>query len=145
MTDADEPTPIDQRDSIKSPVPFLAAAVVAVLVLAGIVALALTRPAEKNLTDADRVAIAARDFATAQADSNADRRATTACRGFDAARSPLGPDAVGKEVEIVKVADTAVEGDHARAAVTSRIDGRETTSTWSLTRADGTWLVCDRP
>ncbi|MBF6175435.1 Rv0361 family membrane protein [Nocardia blacklockiae] len=145
MTDADDPTPIDQREGTRSPVPFLAAAVVAVLVLAGVVALALSRPVEKNVTDSDRVAIAVRDFATAQADSDAARRATTACAGFDAARSPLGPDAVGRTVEIVKITDTVVEGDRARAAVTSRIDGRETTSTWTLTRGDGAWLVCDRP
>ncbi|MBB5914170.1 hypothetical protein BJY24_003037 [Nocardia transvalensis] len=145
MTDADDPTPIDQRDTSRSPVPFLAAAVVAVLVVGGIVALAVARPVENNVTDSDRIAIAARNFATAQEDSDAARRATTACAGFDAGRSPLGPDAVGKKVEIVRVTDAVPEGDHARATVTSRIDGHETTSTWNLARGDEGWLVCDRP
>ncbi|MFF0493831.1 hypothetical protein ACFYTQ_32830 [Nocardia sp. NPDC004068] len=143
MTDAVEPTPIDQRETTRSPVPFIAAAVLAVLVIVGIVLLAVLRPAENNVTDSDRVAIAARNFATAQADSDAKRRATTACAEFDAAKSPLGPDAVGKHVEIAGVRDTVIDGDRARATVTSRVDGRERTATWNLVRAGDHWLVCN--
>ncbi|WP_280262657.1 hypothetical protein [Nocardia wallacei] len=133
---------IDQRETTRSVIPFVAAAVVAVLVIAAIVALAVARPAEKNVTDSDRIAVAVRNFATAQADSDAARRATTACPGFDERHSPLGPEALGKQVEIGKVADTRIDGDRATAAVTSTIDGRESTATWNLARTDGTWLVC---
>ncbi|MBF6329085.1 hypothetical protein [Nocardia transvalensis] len=143
MTDADEPTPIDQREATRSAAPFIAAAVVALLVIIGVVVLALTRPAEKNVTEADRIAVAVRNFATAQGDDDAARRATTACGGFEAAKSPLGPDAVGKKVEIAKVADTEVTGDHAKATVTAAIGGREQTATWNLVKADDRWLVCN--
>ncbi|MGY2061393.1 hypothetical protein ACW9HQ_41525, partial [Nocardia gipuzkoensis] len=94
MTEADEPTPIDQREPVRSLAPFIAAAVVALLLIGGVVLLGVLRPAENNVTESDRLAVAIRNFATAQADSNADRRATTVCAGFDPAKSPLGPDAV---------------------------------------------------
>ena len=139
--DTGEALPVDQRERTRSAVPFLAAGGAAVLVLLGIVVLTLARPAQ-NLSDTDQVAQAVRNFATAQADSDADRRASTACTGFDAARSPLGPDAVGKKVEIAQVADIGIDGDRARATVTSRSDGRETTAPWALVRGAGTWLVC---
>ncbi|GAB2701588.1 Rv0361 family membrane protein [Nocardia thraciensis] len=143
MDEAPEHAPaIDQRETTRSVIPFVAAAVVAVLVIGGIVGLALARPVENNVTDSDRIAVAVRNFATAQADSDAARRATTTCPGFDERRSPLGPDALGKQVEIAKVADTGIDGDRATAAVTSAIDGRESTSTWNLARIDGAWLVC---
>ncbi|MFI5781031.1 hypothetical protein [Nocardia sp. NPDC051570] len=142
MTDADEPTEIDQREAPRSAVPFIAAAVVALLLIGGVVLLGVLRPAENNVTDSDRVAVAIRNFATAQADSDAKRRATTVCPGFDAAKSPLGPDALGKQVEIANVRDTTVEGARARATVTSRIDGREQTATWNLSRPNDQWLVC---
>ncbi|MCM6777345.1 hypothetical protein NDR87_28045 [Nocardia sp. CDC159] len=143
MSDADEPTPIDQREPTRSLVPFIAAAVVALLLVGGVVLLGVLRPAENNVTDSDRVAVAVRNFATAQADSDAKRRATTACPEFDAVRSPLGPDALGKQVEIENIRDTTVDGGRARATVTSKIDGRERTATWNLTKSDERWLVCN--
>ncbi|RDI46614.1 Rv0361 family membrane protein [Nocardia mexicana] len=143
MDETPEDAPaIDQRETTRSVIPFVAAAVVAVLVIGGIVALALARPVENNVTDSDRIAAAVRNFSTAQADSDAGRRATTACPGFDEGRSPLGPGVLGKQVDVAKVADTRLDGDRATAAVTSAIDGRESTATWHLARIDGTWLVC---
>ncbi|WP_024801772.1 hypothetical protein [Nocardia sp. BMG51109] len=140
--DAHDPIPIDQRDTTRSAVPFLAAAAVAVVVIGGGVALALARPTEKSVTPEDRIGVAVGNFATAQADTDAERRATAACQGFDPNRSPLGPDALGKKVEIARITDTAVDGDRAHATVTSRIDGRETTATWTLVHSGGSWLVC---
>src|SRR5438105_2639704 len=91
-----EVSPVDQREPVRSAVPFIAAAAVAVLVVVGIVVAALLRPAEKNVTDSDRLASAVREFATAQGGSDTARLAATACTGFDQARSPLGADAAGK-------------------------------------------------
>ncbi|RDI63296.1 hypothetical protein DFR76_111315 [Nocardia pseudobrasiliensis] len=143
MTDADEPTPIDQREPVRSLAPFIAAAVVALLLIGGVVLLGVLRPAENNVTESDRLAVAVRNFATAQADSNADRRATTVCPGFDPAKSPLGPDAVGKQVEISGIRDATVDGSRAKATVTSKIDGREQTATWNLSKSGDQWVVCN--
>lgn len=141
----DPATSIDQRDTTRSAKPFLIAAAIAVLAVLAVVILGITRPAENNLTDPDRVAIAARNFATARSDSDADRRKTTECTGFDEKKSPLGADSAGKKVEIAGVDAVHIDGDRATASVTSRIDGRETAANWNFSRENGTWLVCVNP
>jgi hypothetical protein len=141
----DEATPIDQRETPRSVTPFLAAAGVALVVLVAAVVLALARPAERNVTDSDRLITAVHDFATAQTGADPALRAGAACPGFDPARSPLGPDVVGKKVEIATMKDPSIDGDRAKVAVTSKVDGREATGTWYLTRTGGVWRVCDHP
>ncbi|WP_227979343.1 hypothetical protein [Nocardia spumae] len=138
----DPATPIDQRDTTRSAAPFLIAAAIAMIALIAVVVLAITRPAENNLTDSDRVAVAARNFATARSDSDAARRKTTECATFDEKKSPLGPDSVGKKYDIAGVDAVKIEGDHATAAVTSQIDGRKSVANWNFTREKGVWLVC---
>ncbi|MGF6882250.1 type II secretory pathway pseudopilin PulG [Nocardia sp. GAS34] len=148
MSDAEttgEPTPIDQGEPVRSLVPFLAAAVLAVLVIVGIVIAALLHPAEKNLTDADRIANAVHAFVDAQRGTDAAKRAGTECPGFEQARSPLGPDAAGKDIAIDGLKDPHVDGNRATVTVSSKVDGKSATSVWNLTRPQGTWLVCDRP
>ncbi|MGW5518550.1 Rv0361 family membrane protein [Nocardia africana] len=141
----DPATSIDQRDTTRSAKPFLIAAAIAVLAVLTVVILGVTRPAENNLTDPDRVAIAARNFATARSDSDAERRKTTECAGFDEKKSPLGADSAGKKAEIAGVDAVHIDGDHATASVTSRIDGREAAANWNFSRENGTWLVCGNP
>lgn len=141
----DPATSIDQRDTTRSAKPFLIAAAIAVLAVLAVVILGITRPAENNLTDPDRVAIAARNFATARSDSDADRRKTTECTGFDEKKSPLGADSAGKKVEIAGVDAVHIDGDRATASVTSRIDGRQSAVNWNFSRENGTWLVCVNP
>ncbi|MFF0498947.1 hypothetical protein ACFYU5_21255 [Nocardia aobensis] len=141
----DPATSIDQRDTTRSATPFLIAAAIAVLAVLAVVILGVTRPAENNLTEPDRVAIAARNFATARSDSDADRRKTTECAGFDEKKSPLGAGSVGKKVEIAGVDAVHIDGDHATASVTSQIDGHKTAANWNFGRENGTWLVCGNP
>ncbi|AHH21986.1 hypothetical protein NONO_c72290 [Nocardia nova SH22a] len=141
----DAATPIDQRETTRSAMPFLIAAVIAAVALIGVVVLALARPAENNVTDTDRVAVAARNFATARSDSDADRRKTTECANFDEKKSPLGPDSVGKKYDLAGVEAVKIEGDHATASVTSQIDGRKSVANWNFVREKGTWLVCGNP
>lgn len=148
MSDAQttaEPAPIDQGEPVRSLVPFLAATVVAVLVVVGIVIAALVHPAEKNLTDADRIANAVHAFVDAQRGTDSAKRAGTACPGFVQARSPLGPDAAGRDIEIDGLKDPRPDGNRATVTVTSKVDGKSATTVWNLTRPAGTWLVCDRP
>lgn len=145
-TPSDDPaTPIDQRESVRSAKPIVIAAIIAVVALAVVLVVGITQPAESNVTDADRIATAARNFATARSDSDAERRATTECEGFDEQKSPLGADALGKEVDIAGVDAVHVDGDHATASVTSQIEGHSTVADWHLTRENGRWLVCGTP
>ncbi|MFI6871402.1 hypothetical protein [Nocardia sp. NPDC050406] len=144
MSDDDEKAvPIDQGET-RSLLPFLLAAGIIALVVLGIVIAAVVSPAEKNVTDSDRLAVAARNFIGAQ--TAADPLNTRiVCAGFDDARSPLRTehDDTPPTLEFVGLADPRVDGDRGAAAVTVRIDGKETTSTWNFTKADSGWVVCD--
>ncbi|MGW4326538.1 Rv0361 family membrane protein [Nocardia sp. NPDC004573] len=138
----DEIVRVDQTDK-RSVVPFVAAAVVAAIVLIAIVLGGVLSPAEKNVTQSDRIAAAVRNFVDGANRSDAVPPPGTACRDFDASRSPLaGQDGTGKPVEITKIDNPMVDGDRGKATVTTTVGGREATSTWNLTRSGGKWLVC---
>ncbi|RMI29338.1 Rv0361 family membrane protein [Nocardia stercoris] len=133
---------VDQADT-RSATPFIAAAVVAVLVLIGIFVAGALRPADRNVTQADRIADAVRNFALAQSDSDSGQLAANTCTGFDATRSPLGAD-TGKRVEIVSVTDPNIDGDRGKATVTSKVEGGQpSTGVWNLVRQGSAWKVCD--
>lgn len=138
----DEIIRVDQTDK-RSAVPFVAAAVVAAIVLIAIVLGGVLSPAEKNVTEADRIAAAVRNFVDGSNRSDAVPPPGTACQGFDASRSPLaGQDGAGKPVEITKIDSPMVDGDRGKATVTTKVDGQEKTTTWNLTRSGDKWLVC---
>ncbi|MGQ4617510.1 Rv0361 family membrane protein [Nocardia sp. R7R-8] len=138
----DEIIRVDQTDR-RSAVPFVAAAVVAVIVLIAVVLGGVLSPAEKNVTDADRLTAAVRDFVDGSNRSAAVPPPGTACQGFDASRSPLaGQDGAGKPVEITKIDQPMVDGDRGKATVTTKVGGQEKTTTWNLTRSGDKWLVC---
>lgn len=144
MSDVEgQPEHIDQRDS-RTLTPFLVAAGVVLLVLIGIVVSALVSPAEKNLTEDDRLAISARNFIQSRSGTDV-LDPSTACSGFEENRSPLRPveGEMGTKYDLVKVADPSIEGDRATAQVTYRADGKDATSTWTFTKKDNTWLVCN--
>ncbi|MEU0543785.1 hypothetical protein [Nocardia sp. NPDC005978] len=141
--DEDQPERIDQRES-RTMLPFLIAIGITVLVVIGIVASALLSPAEKNVTDKDRLGIAARNFIESRSGTDV-LDPSTACPGFDEQRSPMRPaegEKAGKST-IVRVTDTNIEGERATAQVTWRSDDRDSTSTWTFTKNDGAWLVCN--
>ncbi|WP_405160193.1 hypothetical protein OG203_27645 [Nocardia sp. NBC_01499] len=139
----DEVIQVDQTDK-RSVAPFIAAAVVAVLVLAGIIIGGLMSPAEKNVTEADKIAAAVRDFVEGSNKTDSVPPPGAGCPGFDPKRSPLaGRSGGGKTVEITKLVDPSVDGDRAKATVTTKVDGDEATATWNLTRSGDKWLVCN--
>ncbi|MFE3446880.1 hypothetical protein ACFXNW_27935 [Nocardia sp. NPDC059180] len=142
-------TPADGQesdDSTRSMVPFIVAAAIAAIVLAVIVISELVSPVEKNVTEADRVAAAVRDFGDASSRYGLVPPKEAACPDFDPKRSPmagrLDEGETGKAIEITKLEDMKVEGDSATATVTSKVDGDEATGTWQLRRVDNEWLVC---
>ncbi|WP_067654053.1 Rv0361 family membrane protein [Nocardia harenae] len=141
-----EPQPDAPEPEVRSIVPFVAAGVLAVLVLVGIVIAGVLSPAEKNVTEADKLAAAVRNYADARGRSDTVPPPGTACDGFDEAASPLAEQLGGPEtrteIEVAELADPVVQGDRGRITVTTRVDGRVATATWSLTRAGDRWLVC---
>ncbi|QLY30748.1 hypothetical protein [Nocardia huaxiensis] len=144
MSDVDDqPVRIDQGET-RTLLPFLVAAGVIVVVIIGIVIAALVSPVEKNVTDSDRLAVAASTFTQSRSGTDVlDPR--TACPGFDQKRSPLQPPA-GEQAatyEFVRLTDAQLNGDQATAQVTTRTDGVESTSTWHFSKTDNRWLVCN--
>ncbi|MEV0295720.1 hypothetical protein [Nocardia sp. NPDC050710] len=144
--EGDEAIVVDQTDK-RTMVPFIAAAIFAAIVLVAIVAGGLLSPAEKNVTEADRIAAAARNYAQARANSDLMPPPGAACASFDESKSPLaaqfGTAATGKSIEVIEIENPTVNGDRAKATVTTKVDGREATATWNFTRSGDKWLVCD--
>jgi hypothetical protein len=140
-TPDEEPVVIDQREKTRSALPFLAALVLALVVLVAVVVLETTRPAERNVTDSDKMATAVRDYTDAWNAADPAKLAAATCAGLDPARSPLAA-ATGKKVDLVRLADPSIDGDRGKVTVTDSVDGKESTATWALTRSGGVWRVC---
>ncbi|MFD6154987.1 hypothetical protein ACFWF7_17105 [Nocardia sp. NPDC060256] len=139
----DEVITVDQTDK-RSVAPFVAAAVLAVIVLGAIIIGGVVSPAEKNVTESDRIAAAVRNFVEGSNTTDLVPPPGTGCQGFDPKRSPLaGRSGGGKTVEITKLDDPKMDGDRAKATVTTKVDGTEATATWNLTRSGDKWLVCN--
>ncbi|MGW5386173.1 Rv0361 family membrane protein [Nocardia sp. NPDC003963] len=133
----------------RSITPFIVAAAVAALVLAGVLIAGLVSPAEKNVTDSDRINGAVREFAEANSRYGVAPPREAVCPGFVPARSPLAgqlkPGETGKDIEITRFGPVQVNGDTATVEVTSRVEGDEKTATWWLFHTDDDWLVCNQP
>ncbi|MFC6013454.1 hypothetical protein [Nocardia lasii] len=142
----DKPIVVDQTDK-RSIVPFVAAAAVAILVLIGIVAGGLLAPAEKNVTEADRLAAAVTNYIDARSRSDLRPPTGVACPGFDEEKSGLAERLGGPKSTVTidgrGFTDATVNGDRAKIDATIDVNGTDTTDTWKLTRVDGAWLVCD--
>ncbi|MGW4635894.1 Rv0361 family membrane protein [Nocardia sp. NPDC004415] len=141
----EQPIVVDQTDK-RSVVPFVAAAVIAVLVLIGIVLGGLLAPAEKNVTEADRFAAAVTNYIDARSRSELRPPPGVACPGFDEEKSGL-TERLGGPKSAVTIdkkgfANATVNGDRAKIDATVLIGDTPATSTWNLTRVEGTWLVC---
>ncbi|GAA5045093.1 Rv0361 family membrane protein [Nocardia callitridis] len=145
-TEADDDViTVDQTDA-RSLVPFIAAGVLAVLVLAGIVIGGLLSPAEKNVTAADKLAAAVRNYVEGVNSAHTLAPSGAVCRDFDAGRSPLaGQDGVEKTVEVTNIDTPEANGEQGKATVTTKVDGKETTAQWRLISSSGKWLVCNQP
>ncbi|MGV9667979.1 Rv0361 family membrane protein [Nocardia niigatensis] len=147
MSDVDETAegpsvPIDQNEA-RTMWPFLVAASVIAVVILGIVIATLVSPVEKNVTDSDRLAVAAGNFINSRSDTGKYDPALS-CKGFDENASPLKSVAAsGGSISFDRLADPAVDGDKATAQVTFTAGGVQTTATWRFTRENSRWLVCN--
>ncbi|MCP2291592.1 Rv0361 family membrane protein [Nocardia amikacinitolerans] len=141
--DEGEPIKVDQTDK-RSLAPFLAAAALAVVVLVAIGLGGVLSPAEKNVTEAEKIAGAVGNFVEGANNTDMVPPPGTGCPHFDPAKSPLaGQEGTGKAIELIAVTDQTLNGDRAKATVTTKVDGKEYTATWNLTRTDDKWLVCN--
>lgn len=139
MTDGN---PYDKRD-VRTIIPFLAAVVVIAVIGLGIFLAGRISPAENNVTESDRIQVAVTNFVATHNSKDAKSAATTQCPGFDEKHSPLA----GRDGKVVvsRVEAAEVNGDRAKADVTTGIESKQDdqTATWKFHRDDGTWRVCN--
>ncbi|CAM3003180.1 Nuclear transport factor 2 family protein [Prescottella defluvii] len=140
MTDPHDPLEDPSRTTAK---PFILAVSIVAILLIGIIAAAVLRPAEESRTDADRINASVGDFVRATNNDDATAIDHMVCQGFAEDRSPIaGRDG---EVKVEEVTNVAVNGENATADV--RFDSGDgkgaTTSTWQFVQGDGLWLVCN--
>ncbi|WP_028479456.1 hypothetical protein [Nocardia sp. CNY236] len=141
-SDEDPNIRIDQTDK-RTLVPFVAAGVVAVVVLIAIVLTQIFSTAEKNVTTSDRIGAAVHNFVEGYKSTDTMPPPDAACEDFDAGRWPLARQMEdGKSVDVTEVGEPTVNGDRAETSVTTKVDGVEATTVWRLTQSDGRWLVC---
>ncbi|KAA0017079.1 Rv0361 family membrane protein [Antrihabitans cavernicola] len=134
-----EPQPDDDPRTVW---PFVMAVVVIGLLVLGIVIVGLVSPADKNVTDADRIQVAVNNFVAAYNNNDDAQKRAAACSTFKKEKSPL-VEKTGK-VSVDRVEEAVVDGDRAKAAVTTKHDdAKDPVVTWNFTRTDGEWLVCD--
>ncbi|MFD7843928.1 hypothetical protein ACFV4K_13475 [Nocardia sp. NPDC059764] len=143
MSDAEEtPIRIDQNET-RSMWPFLVAAGIIAVVIMGIVIASVVSPVEKNVTDSDRLSLAATKFVMARNDSGK-YDPMLSCKGFDENASPLkAATATGGSIAFDKLTDASVTGDQATAQVTFTVAGAPSTSTWHFAKENSRWLVCN--
>ncbi len=143
--DAEPVIEVDQTDR-RSMAPFIAAAAFAAVVLIAIVLGAMLSPAEKNVTESDKITAAVQRYAEARATTDNTPAPGVACPGFDESKTPLagqfGGAAAGKSIRVTKIENAMVDGDKAKATVTIAVAGRETSATWNMTRFQDRWIVC---
>lgn len=125
------------RDT-RTVVPIVAAFGVVALILIAIVVGGMLAPAEKNVTEADKVAVAVRDFVAARNSNDPNRVRAAVCPAFDEARTPLP----AVQAELVRVEHAQVDNGRGTAEVTVKTGGTERTATWKLAHHDGRWRVC---
>jgi hypothetical protein len=136
----DDNAQISQEDS-RSAWPFFAAAAVVGVILAAILAVALSSP---DSSEADRVVHAVQSFVAAH-NGSADQRKNAECPGFDEARSPLA-DWTGRRVALVSASSPQINGNTATVTVTTRLDqpnSAERNAAWTVAKTDAGWRVCD--
>ncbi|WP_147403925.1 Rv0361 family membrane protein [Nocardia panacis] len=142
-TPSDEPPiEIDQTDR-RSMKPFIAAGIIAVAVLVAIVIGGLLAPAEKNVTVADRIAGAVREFVDGVNNTDGVGAAGTVCKDFDPKHSPLAQRQSGQAVSVTKIENPTADGDRAKVSVTVKFADTEHPGTWNLTRTGQKWQVCN--
>lgn len=149
------PAPEPQDDpGLKAAWPFIVAVVIVLLVIGGVVASQLLRPADDRLPDNAAVQHAINDYYTAKNAINYTAfREATCSRVVDGGSFPTDEafrsaaqstrDSKGK-IMVTTIADISVSGTSATASMTWRYekDPRQTTQSVPLVKDADTWKVC---
>ena len=125
----------------RTPIPFIAALAVVLVVVAYIVISSVLSPAEDNVSDAEQIRVAAHQFVVARAGDDDERKRDTVCTGFDenAFKERVGDGTV----TITDFAEPELDADRATAEVTTERDGEDPrTTTWTFVRDSDDWVVC---
>lgn len=150
-----QPAPEPEDDpGLKAAWPFIVAVVIVVLVIGGVVASQLLRPADDRLPDNAAVQHAINDYYTAKNAINYTAfRDATCSRVVDGGSFPNDEafrsaaqstrDSKGK-IMVTTIADISVSGTSATASMTWRYekDPRQTTQSVPLVKDADTWKVC---
>ncbi|MGZ8177216.1 Rv0361 family membrane protein [Williamsia sp. SKLECPSW1] len=149
-----QPAPDPDDPGLRAAWPFVVAVVIVVLVIGGVVASQLLRPAEDRLPDNAAVQAAVNDFYTAKNAVNYTAfRDATCSRVVDGGSFPTATafrsaaqasrDAHGKVI-VTTIADIAVSGTSATASMTWRYEKNPALTTQSvpLVKDADTWKVC---
>ncbi|NMN98132.1 hypothetical protein [Antrihabitans stalactiti] len=134
MTDESKPEPP------RTAVPIIAALAVVLAIVAAVIIAGIISPAEDNLTEGQQIEVSVTEFIAARNGDDEQRKRDTACAQFD---GKILADRKGK-LSYEKVADVALDGNSAKAEVTTKVDDKdEKTATWNFVRRNGKWLVCN--
>ncbi len=144
----------DQRPP--TPWPFIIAASVVVLLLAGIFLAARFAPAEDNVTQAQLLTDSISEHIRAQNEGDADLLRASTCdeqvsqliTGSDADYASAREQGVAENGRLTvdgTPTDYEVNGDRGIVTVPTRFEGTDATETqeWRFVRVDENWLVCN--
>ena len=120
--------------------PFIAALVIVVVLLVGIV-VSSWFSSDETLSDADRVSRVTADFVLVHNNDDEEAREKIVCPAYDEDRSPLA-DRDG-DVTLDAVEDITFDGDRATAQVRVTADGGDSTGTWQYARSGDMWRGCN--
>ncbi|GGF93955.1 hypothetical protein GCM10007304_04690 [Rhodococcoides trifolii] len=129
---ADDP----DRAHASSSTPILAALVIAVLLIVGVVLVSVFRPADQNVSENDRVGTAVTRYVDARNDGNL---ADVLCS--PTASQPFSSE--NGEMKLKTIDAIAVDGAVATADITAEFGGEDIEGQMTFTKSGDDWKVCD--
>jgi hypothetical protein len=128
---ADDP----DRAHASSSTPILAALVIAVLLIVGVVLVSVFRPADQNVSENDRVGTAVTRYVDARNDGNlADVLCTPS--------TPQPFSSENGEMKLKTIDGITVDGTTATADITAEFGGEDISGQMSFTKSGDDWKVC---
>ena len=121
-----------------SSAPIMAALVIVVVVIIGVVLLSVLRPADRNVTESDRVGSALVGYIDARKSGDAARIADTLCT--PSTSQPLASE--GNDLDLKTIDGVTVDGEAATTNITVEVDGSEINAAVDFRKVGEDWKVC---
>ncbi|MGU3437986.1 hypothetical protein ACNHUS_33865 [Actinomycetes bacterium M1A6_2h] len=128
---SDEP----DRNHAASSTPILAALLIAVVIIVGVVLVSVLRPADRNVSENDRVGTAVTRYVDARNDGNL---ADVLCSPTTS--QPFSSE--NGEMKLKMIDGIAVDGNTATADVTAEFGGEDISGRMSFTKSGDDWKLC---